>query len=197
MAAMRNMYDLLLKAASLVMVAVLACAAAGCSDSKSGTADNGTTGTTVRPSRTGPVERPSNPSGVSGTSGSSDSSQAYTSDPLAGTTVSREQVQVITPEEVKVQTDMVVLGEVLTSAEDPESRKVAARSIGRKGDFASLPALLEGLSDENPTVRVYSISAINDITNMRYRYDPKAPASIRKKQVDDLYAYFRRCEVIE
>jgi hypothetical protein len=103
----------------------------------------------------------------------------------------------ITPEETKVQTDPVVLSQVLLTANEAQSRRIAARGLGRKREYDALPALLDALYDEDLTVRVYAISAIHDITHMRFNFRPDGPADRRDEQIQHLIAYFRRNGVID
>ena len=97
----------------------------------------------------------------------------------------------ITPEQVKTERDTAVLAKVLVEAEEPKSRGQAARGLGRGRDRSALPALLEALSDDDLTVRVYAISAINDITGMKFRYAPDSPESVREQQARNLRDYLR------
>jgi hypothetical protein len=178
----------------LMVVGIVGACLVGCGGETDST-ESRSEGTTVR----GTPGGSSAPTQRSSTSGSSRSGEYQP--PSSGTrydaTVSREEIVAITPEDAKVQTDPVVVIQVLTDAEDPKSRQTAARTLGRGGDFTALPALLEALSDENVTVRSYAISAINDITHMKFRYDPKAPIAIREPQARDMVNYFRKHDVID
>jgi len=184
------------------LVVVMSVLALGCSDDSSeseGTTRRDLPGRNRSSSSSGPVTR--DPAGSSRSTSDSDSSETTSyvqEDSKSGTTTVRDaEIVGMTPEEVKVEKDPVVLERVLVYAEDVDSRKAAARGLGRDAGMSSLPALLEGLYDENLTVRVYSVSAINDITSMRYRYDPKAPKDIRDDQAKKIEEYFRSVGVIK
>lgn len=105
-------------------------------------------------------------------------------------------VVAIRPEQVKTERDAGVLTKVLIEAEEPKSRQEAARALGRQDVRSALPALLDALSDDDLTVRVYAISAINDITNMRFIYAPDSPKDVREPQARDLRNYLRQAGAI-
>jgi hypothetical protein len=184
------------------LVIVMSVLASGCSDDSSdpgGSTRRDLPGRSSSSSPSGPVTR--DPAGSGHTTTSSTPSEAtngvQNESMTGGTTVRSIDVVGITPEEVKEEKDPVVLQRVLVEAADVDSRKAAARGLGREAGVSSIPALIEGLHDENITVRVYSISAINDITSMRYRYDPKAPKEIRDDQARKIEEYFRNVGVIK
>ena len=172
-----------------IAIAGVLLAVVGCGGQKKDTSadrgGSGGSGKTVRPAPTRPVRRP----------GSGE--RTPPSQPVPALEVSRADVVAMTPDEVKTQRDLTVVAKVLIEADEPKSRRVAARTLGREGGFDTLPVLLEALLDEDLTVRVYAISAINDISHMRYSYNPKASKHIRDQQARDLAAYFKRRGVIE
>ncbi len=157
-----------------------------------GREDSSTT-TPQRPSSTADGGKPARPSSqILRPAGSS------TSSPDVPVMVSAIDLSVpdavvnITPEETKAQTDTTVLSQVLLTADEPMSRRVAARSLGRTRSYDHLPVLLDALYDEDLTVRVYAISAINDITGMRFPYKPDAPEATRNEQAEKLVARLRQ-----
>ena len=71
-------------------------------------------------------------------------------------------------------------------------RLIAAAAYGRSGlGRAALPALLPGLDDELPHVRAWTELAVEAVLGRRLtsaEYDPRAPASVRRAQLERLGA---------
>jgi len=77
--------------------------------------------------------------------------------------------------------------------EDPDAsiRAGAARGLGRLGDKAALPALLDGLDDPDPKVRNRCHTAIYRILKVRFPFDPQAPPARRRRQADSIRAMLK------
>ncbi len=89
-------------------------------------------------------------------------------------------------------TDVQLLLHTLHNDEAPAARAGAAKGLGRKADVTTLTDLTRALKqDDSRQVRMSVITAIHDITIVRFKYDPSAPAAVRAKQVSAIESILR------
>lgn len=69
------------------------------------------------------------------------------------------------------------------SAREPDLALERARTLLRLGDWASVPALITGLSDERLMTRALSIQALFEATHERFGYDARAETDERTQSV--------------
>lgn len=69
------------------------------------------------------------------------------------------------------------------SAREPDLALERARTLLRLGDWESVPALINGLSDERLMTRALSIQALFEATHERFGYDARAESDDRAQSV--------------
>jgi HEAT repeat protein len=86
-----------------------------------------------------------------------------------------------------------VLTAVLHSPQaDAEARAGAAKGLSRLRKKESVPALVAALSDPDPTVRLWAITAIYKTTKMRFLFNASKPPATQKQRVDFIRSELKR-----
>ncbi len=90
------------------------------------------------------------------------------------------------------ETDVQLLLDVLQDDPAPAARAGAGKALGRKRDPTTLTDLTRALKQENSQqVRIAVITAIHDITIVRFKYDPGASPAVRDRQASTIESILR------
>jgi len=79
----------------------------------------------------------------------------------------------------------------LLNSPDPADRAQATSKLAASNSQASVPHLIERLSDEDPFVRVGAAFALHQITGKDFRYDARAPRAEREQAIRRWEAWWR------